>query len=119
MPKPFKVAGGSERAAAVAQPAHVTLRRARERRGMSLQQVADACGINIRQYQKFESGERDIAGCSFAMGLRLCKELGIDPWEFLKPAPARHRQGSARTPGASADAPTARLASPRHVRRLA
>lgn len=119
MPEPFRAIGGSERGIAVVeQPAHVTLRRARERCGMPLQQVADACGINIHQYQKFESGERDIAGCAFATGLRLCKELGIDPWEFLRPVPIRRRRGSVRTSGASGGAPTARSASPRHLRRL-
>lgn len=47
---------------------------------MSLQEVADACAINIRQYQKFESGERDVRGCAFSLGMRICKTLNLDPW---------------------------------------
>ena len=58
------------------------LKGAREGLGLSLQEVADACGVNIRQYQKFESGERDVRGCAFSLGLRVCRVLGLDPWLF-------------------------------------
>ena len=40
----------------------------RERRvilGMTQQQVADKAHIVLQQYQKFESGERNIMTCSF------------------------------------------------------
>ena len=65
-------------------PPHRLLRATREERGLSLQEVADACGINIRQYQKFESGERDVRGCAFLLGLRICKALDLDPWLFAQ-----------------------------------
>lgn len=42
------------------------------------------CGINIRQYQKFESGERDFKGCAFSLGLRICKVLDLDPFIFIR-----------------------------------
>ena len=64
------------------QPPHHLLKEARLKRGLSLQQTADRCGINIRQYQKFESGERDIRGCAFSLGLLICKTLDLDPWQF-------------------------------------
>lgn len=102
---------------AVVAPGHVLLRQARTKRGLSLQQVADACGINIRQYQKFESGERGIAGCAFATALRLCRVLDLDPWLFLSAA------ASAPTPTscapASAEASSVETAdAPQRVRRL-
>jgi hypothetical protein len=66
----------------VQPPAHVLLVQAREKKGRTLQEVADMARMNIRQYQKFESGERDFKGCSFSLGLRICRILDIDPWLF-------------------------------------
>lgn len=85
---PHRSVDESDGAAVIAQPNHVLLKHTRGKLGMSLQQVADACGVNVRQYQKFESGERDIAGCSFALGLRICRTLKLDPWLFLPAVPA-------------------------------
>lgn len=68
-------------------PAHVVLTQARISKGLTQQQAADACGINIRQYQKFESGERDFMGCAFSLGLELCHALDVDPYAFLDSAP--------------------------------
>lgn len=120
MPTPFcaHVIDGGDEQLIIAMPANVMLKRAREQRGMSLQQVADACGINIRQYQKFESGERDFAGCAFSTGLRLCKVLCINPWGFLTPAPTRRQSRPSSAPGTSGDASASQPVSPRHVRRL-
>lgn len=65
-------------------PNHVLLTQARLNSGLTLQQVADQSGINIRQYQKFESGERDFLGCSFSLGLSICQILNIEPTTFQK-----------------------------------
>ena len=71
---------------------HVMLMQARANCGLTQQQVADACSINIRQYQKFESGERDLMGCAFSLGLALCRTLGIDPQSLFDAAPAANRK---------------------------
>lgn len=75
--------GRAESGYAIRPPAHAALARARERKGLTQQQAADLCGINVRQYQKFESGERDVAGCAFSLGLALCRALDIDPFSLI------------------------------------
>lgn len=49
----------------------------RARQGMTQQQLADAAGLNIRQVQKFEYGERDISGASLRIAARIADALGI------------------------------------------
>ena len=66
----------------VGVPLHVVIAQARMEKGYTLQEVANLARVNIRQYQKFESGERDIRGCSFSLGLRICQILEIDPFSF-------------------------------------
>ena len=48
--------------------------------GYSQQQIAMLLGIQIKQYQRFESGERDIRHASMQLGLAICAVLGIDPF---------------------------------------
>jgi hypothetical protein len=67
----------------LAMPDHVVLTSARLKKGYTLQEVADQAKINIRQYQKFESGERDFRSTSFSLGLLVCRILDIDPQYFL------------------------------------
>lgn len=58
----------------------------RERRlelGMSQQEVAVEVGLHIRQYQRFEYGERRLSNCSLKMGLKICAVLELDPYELL------------------------------------
>jgi transcriptional regulator with XRE-family HTH domain len=58
----------------------------RERRlelGMSQQEVAVEVGLHIRQYQRFEYGERQLSNCSLKMGLKICAVLELDPYELL------------------------------------
>ncbi len=83
MPTPYNSQADNDNALSITPPNHAIIKQARMALGLSLQQMADSCGINIRQYQKFESGERQLAGCSFSLGLRICKELNLDPWLFL------------------------------------
>lgn len=59
------------------------LRNRREQLGMTQQQVADAAHIQIRQYQRLESGERNISGASMRIGLSVCAVLRLDPYRFL------------------------------------
>ena len=46
--------------------------------GLTQQQVADKVKINYRQYQKFESGERNIMTASFQLTCRVIKALNMD-----------------------------------------
>lgn len=55
----------------------------REQLGLTQQQVADIAGIQLRQYQRIESGERDIANCSMHVGLSVCAALLLDPYGFV------------------------------------
>ena len=59
------------------------LRAARESRGYTQQQVADKAGIQLRQYQRFESNERGLSGASMRIGLSVCSVLKLDPYEVM------------------------------------
>ena len=59
------------------------LRYRREELKMTQQQVADAAGIKVSQYQRFESGERNLTGASMRIGLNVCRVLKLDPYLFL------------------------------------
>ena len=59
------------------------LRHRREELNMTQQQVADAAGIKISQYQRFESGERSLTGASMRIALSVCRVLKLDPYAFL------------------------------------
>lgn len=63
-------------------PIDVLLMVQRQNLGMTQQQVAYEAGINIRQYQRLESGERDMRSVSMRIGLNLCNILKIDPFHF-------------------------------------
>lgn len=64
-------------------PDHGVLRHQREGLGMTQQQVADAAGILLRQYQRLESGERSMASTSLRIGLHVCDALKLDPHRFV------------------------------------
>lgn len=51
--------------------------------GLSQQAVADAAKINIRQYQRLESGERAMSSTSLRIGLAICDALKLDPHRFV------------------------------------
>lgn len=53
---------------------------ARLRMGYSQQKVSDLIGVNIRQYQRLENGERPFKNASMKIGLAVCAVLGIDPY---------------------------------------
>ena len=59
------------------------LREARLRLALSQQQVATLIGIQIRHYQRFEYGEREIQEISIRVGLSLCAVLELDPVDLV------------------------------------
>ena len=61
---------------------HTVLHSQRLLQGMIQQQVADKACISLRQYQKFESGERSIMTCSFVIACRVIEALGMDISDF-------------------------------------
>lgn len=58
------------------------LKNAREKLGMTQQQVADKAQIQLRQYQRFESGERKLTSSSFSIGCSVLEALSIDIMGF-------------------------------------
>jgi transcriptional regulator with XRE-family HTH domain len=64
------------------QIAHVEerniLRDLRDKLGLSQQQVADRAEIQLRQYQRFESGERKLSSSSFNIACRVIEALGMN-----------------------------------------
>ena len=67
----------------------MNLKALRESRGITQQQTADAAGINIRQYQKFESGERDIAQAQARVAVAVAKALGVTVEDLIRKDPGR------------------------------
>ncbi len=57
------------------------LRSRREQLEMTQQEVAERAGIKLPQYQRIESGERQLSGCSMRIGLAICAVLMLDPYE--------------------------------------
>jgi transcriptional regulator with XRE-family HTH domain len=54
------------------------LRDYRDKLGLTQQQIADKAKIFLRQYQKFESGERNLSSSSFQIACRVIEALGLD-----------------------------------------
>lgn len=61
---------------------HMLFQRRKELK-MTQQQVADKAGIQLRQYQRLESGERNISSSSGRIMLSICEALKLDPYLFL------------------------------------
>ena len=59
------------------------LRSRREQLGLTQQQVAKQAGIQFSLYQRLESGERSLSGCSMRVGLSICSVLLLDPCEMV------------------------------------
>lgn len=64
-------------------PEEEYFRRQREAMGLTQRQVAEICKIDIRQYQRIESGERYISSATFRLGIRICAALSLDPHRFV------------------------------------
>ena len=60
------------------------LREAREKLGLTAQQVADKANVALRQYQRFECGERSLSGSSFSIARNILEALELDVASFGK-----------------------------------
>lgn len=60
----------------------VTLHKMRLLQGLTQKEVADKAGIQWRQYQRFESGERSLLAASFQTACRVLEALGMDISDF-------------------------------------
>ena len=54
----------------------------RHQLGLTQQQVANKARIQLRQYQKFEMGERNLSSSSFDIACRVIEALGLDPTTY-------------------------------------
>jgi len=54
----------------------------RDKLGLTQQQVADKARVQLRQYQRFESGERNLSSSSFDIACRVIEALGLDPTKY-------------------------------------
>jgi transcriptional regulator with XRE-family HTH domain len=57
---------------------HHILQDARGKLGLTQQQVADAAKVTLRQYQRFENGERSLSSSSFDIARRVLDALMLD-----------------------------------------
>ena len=64
-------------------PDHAILQERRKELGLTQQQVADMAQIQLRQYQRLESGERSMGSASMRIGLAVCAVLELDPYRFV------------------------------------
>ena len=60
------------------------LRDARENLGLSAAQIAKKANVSLRQYQRFESGERSLSASSFMIARRILEALELDIASFGK-----------------------------------
>ena len=60
----------------------IVLKKRRRQLGMTLQDVADKAGIDIKQYQRFEAGDRELASASFITTVQVIKALELDPVKY-------------------------------------
>ena len=64
-------------------PSGLTLKELRLERGLTQQELADKSGINVRQVQKYESGEYLLENMTAKSFLALSDALAIDPYALL------------------------------------
>lgn len=62
------------------------IRELRKSQGLTQQALAAKVGCNIRQIQKFETGECDLANMTFGMTLKISSALGVDVYELIEQA---------------------------------
>lgn len=60
----------------------IVLKKRRKQLGLTLQDVADKAGIDIKQYQRFEAGDRELASASFITTVQVIKALEMDPVKY-------------------------------------
>jgi Predicted transcriptional regulator with C-terminal CBS domains len=64
-------------------PVHEKLKSRRESLGLTQQQVADIVSILVRQYQRFESGDRKLTSSTFRIGVAIADALEFDVHELV------------------------------------
>lgn len=62
---------------------NLILKEKRVTAGLTQQQVADKAGIKLQQYQKFESGERNLRTASFQIACSVLEALDLDIVEYF------------------------------------
>ena len=60
-----------------------TLKEQRLGLGLTQAQVAERAGITLQQYQKFESGQRELMNASFRIACRVLQALEMDVKEYF------------------------------------
>jgi len=58
------------------------LKKRRNQLGLTQQEVAEKAGINIKQYQRFETGERELTDASFMTTCQVLKALDMDAGKY-------------------------------------
>ncbi len=61
---------------------HSVLYEQRIIRGLTQKQVAERAKVTLQQYQKFESGDRNILTASFRVACKIIEALGMDITSF-------------------------------------
>ena len=60
----------------------IVLKKRRRQLGLTQQEVAEKAGINIKQYQRFETGERELTDASFVTTCQVLKALEMDAGKY-------------------------------------
>ena len=58
------------------------LKKRRNQLGLTQQEVAEKAGINIKQYQRFETEERELTDASFVTTCQVLKALEMDAGKY-------------------------------------
>ena len=80
---PYELPRSSDGRYILAQVDYQVLLSRRQQLGLTQQQVADRAHILLRQYQRVESGEKDLSKCTMKVGLSICAALLLDPYDFI------------------------------------
>lgn len=79
---PKEIINGIEFERIPVNDASILLQRRKEMK-LTQQQVAQAAGIQLRQYQRVENGECSFSGSSARIVLSVCEVLQLDPYLFF------------------------------------
>ncbi len=58
------------------------LKKRRKQLGLTQQEVAEKAGIHLKQYQRFENGERELTDASFMTTYQVLKALEMDAAKY-------------------------------------
>lgn len=59
------------------------LKERRKELGLTQNQVAEAAGIKLRRYQRYEDGDVDFRDADFNTGMAVCFALKISPYDIF------------------------------------